>query len=130
MHDDKDASLTRRKIDDLNAAAFELRVRNSNRAFELSDEALAMAEEADYARGKAEALRTKGFCYMRLSKNAEAQTCCEESFRLYETLQDLRGQGYLYTGFGIIQRNTGNYKAALELFYKSLELLQLTQYHE
>jgi signal transduction histidine kinase len=130
MHKESEVPIVKEEIDQLNQQAWEVRVNDSNRSFALSKEAHDLAESIGYTRGKAEALRTMGFCYIRLSKNSDAQACCEESFKLYESLNDVAGQGYLYTGFGIIQRNLGNYKTALELFYKSLELIKLTNYRE
>ena len=130
MHKESEVPIVKEEIDQLNQQAWEVRVNDSNRSFALSKEAHDLAESIGYTLGKAESLRTMGFCYIRLSKNSEAQACCEESFKLYESLNDVAGQGYLYTGFGIIQRNLGNYKTALELFYKSLELIKLTNYRE
>src|SRR5688572_24828409 len=123
MQKESEVPIVKEEIDQLNQQAWEVRVNDSNRSFALSKEAHDLAGSIGYTRGKAEALRTMGFCYIRLSKNSEAQACCEESFKLYESLNDIGGQGYIYTGFGIIQRNLGNYKKALELFYKSLELI-------
>ena len=95
MHKESEA-IVKEEIDQLNQQAWEVRVNDSNRSFALSKEAHDLAESIDYARGKAEALRTMGFCYIRLSKNSEAQACCEESFKLYGALNDAAGQGYLF----------------------------------
>ena len=130
MRKESEAPIVKGEIDQLNQRAWEVRVNDSNQSFALSKEAHDLAASIDYIRGKAEALRTMGFCYIRLSKNNEAQACCDESLKLFESLNDVASQGYLYTGFGIIQRNLGNYKTALELFYKSLELIKLTNYRE
>jgi tetratricopeptide (TPR) repeat protein len=75
-------------------------------------------------------VRTVGFCNVRLSKNIEGKACLDEALKLFETLNDTGGQGYIYTGFGIIHRNLGNYKASLESFFKSLELIKGTKYDE
>ncbi len=118
------------KIDQLNQQAFEIRATDSNRSLVLSEEALGLAEKIDYPKGKAEGLRTSAFCFLRLSKNAEAKARFEASLKLFKSLNDLAGEGYIYAGLGIIERNTGNYKASLELLYKSLELIILTNYKE
>ena len=109
MYNEADIASMQGKIDQLNQQAWEVRVSDSNRAFDLSKEALALSETINYIRGKAEGFRTTAFCYIRLSKNVEAQACCEESFKLFESLNDVGGQGYIYTGMGIIQRNLGDY---------------------
>jgi two-component system NtrC family sensor kinase len=130
MNNETDTDSLQSKIDQLNQAAFEVRATDSNRSLILSEEALSLAEEIDYTKGKAEGLRTSAFCLLRLSKNAEAKARCEESLRLFKSLNDVAGEGYIYAGLGIIERNTGNYKASLELLYKSLELIILTNYKE
>ncbi|MEO7488028.1 MAG: tetratricopeptide repeat protein [Ferruginibacter sp.] len=130
MINETDTDSLQSKIDQLNQEAFEMRATDSNRSFVLSEEALSLAEKIDYTKGKAEGLRTSAFCLLRLSKNAEAKARCEESLTLFKSLNDVAGEGYIYAGLGIIERNTGNYKASLELLYKSLELIILTNYKE
>jgi tetratricopeptide (TPR) repeat protein len=100
------------------------------RRFALGKEALSLSETIGYIKGKAEALRTLGLCHVRLSQNHESQACFEQAFELFDALNDTGGKGYVYTGFGIVQRNLGNYKSALQLFFKSLELIQETKYAE
>lgn len=56
------------KIDKLNKNAWDIRVSDSNKARELSAEAINLAEDIGYARGKAEGYRTFGFSYIRVSK--------------------------------------------------------------
>ena len=130
MNDETDIASLKRKTDQLNKEAWEGRVNDSNRSLLLSEEALGIAETIDYTRGKAEGLRTSGFCLMRLSKNAESKARLEESLQLFKSLNDLAGEGYIYTGLGIIQRNFGDNKTSLEWLYKSLELVKLTNYYE
>src|SRR4030095_14819115 len=110
---------TNLKIDQLNHQAWEIRVSDSNKAFALGKEALSLSETTGYIKGKAEALRTVGFCHVRLSQIHEGRACLEEALELFEALNDTGGIGYVYTGFGIIQRNLGNYKLALQWFFKS-----------
>ena len=130
MSDIETNGSTNLTIDQLNQQAWEIRVSDSNKAFTLSKEALSLSEKTGYTKGKAEALRTAGLCHVRLSQNDEAQACFDQALELFDALNDTGGKGYVYTGFGIIQRNLGYYKASLQWFFKSLELIKETKYAE
>ena len=82
MYNEADIASLEGKIDQLNQQAWEVRVSDSNRSLVLSKEALSLAENIDYTKGKAEGFRTSAFCFIRLSKNAEAQVNLEESFKV------------------------------------------------
>src|SRR5262245_3812050 len=102
------------KIDLLNQQAWDVRVSDTTRAYDLSKEALTLARDINYTKGLAEGLRTFGFTHIRLSKNNEALQYSQEAMRLFESMNDLRGQGTIYEYYGIIYRSLGNYKASLE----------------
>ena len=102
------------KIDDLNEQAWNVRVHDSPRAFELSEESVRLARSIDYTKGLAEGLRSLGFCNVRLFKNDEALPLLQESLSLFESINDLKGQGVVHEYLGIIQRNWGNLGAALD----------------
>ena len=112
------------KIDLLNQEAWDVRVSDSTRAFELSKEAVRLARDIAYTKGLAEGLRTFGFSHIRLSKNNEALELLQEAMSLFESLADVRGQGTIYEYYGIIHRSLGDYKASLEFLYKGLELIK------
>src|SRR6185503_12055006 len=112
------------KIDALNQQAWELRVNDSPKAFELSQESVKLAREINYPKGLAEGLRSLGFCYVRLFKNDEAAPLLKESLSLFQFLNDLRGQAVIYEYLGIIERNWGNLGHSLELLLKGNELVQ------
>ena len=56
------------KIDDLNQQAWEARVNDSPKAFQLSQESVNLARSINYSKGLAEGLRSLGFGYVRLFK--------------------------------------------------------------
>ena len=118
------------KIDQLNQHAWDIRVSDSTMAHSLSKEAVEQAKSINYQKGKAEGLRTLGFCFIRLSKHEEALEYLKESLSLFESLNDLRGQSTVYEYFGIIQRSWGNLGSSLELLLKSLGLSQQTDFAE
>ena len=118
------------KIDLLNQQAWDIRVSDSNKAQALSKEAVELSEKINYTKGKAEGLRTLGFCFIRVSNFQDASGCLKESLSLFESLNDLRGQSTVYEYFGIIQRSWGDFGASLELLLKSLELSRQTGFVE
>ncbi len=118
------------KADQLNQQAWDIRVSDSARSQQLSQEALELAKKTDYTKGKAEGLRTLGFCLVRLSKHQEAYECLKEALSLFQFLNDFRGQAIVFEYFGIIQRSWGNLGASLEFIFKALALSQQTAFIE
>lgn len=118
------------KINQLNMKAWEVRVSDSTLAYTLSKEAAELAGPINYVKGTAEALRTLGFCHIRLSKHREALAYLERALTLLESLNNLHGQSDVYEYFGIIKRSLGDYKASLNFLFKSLELRQEIGYKE
>jgi signal transduction histidine kinase len=118
------------KVDKLNLQAWQLRVSDSIRAKQLSNEAIDLAETINYIKGKAEGYRTFGFTHIRLSKHEEALVHLQKAFSLFEELHDLRGLSTVYEYLGIIQRNLGNLSASLEHLFKGLELARQVAYRE
>jgi len=111
------------KIDDLNQHAWEVRVTDLPKSFELSQESVKLARTINYPKGLAEGLRSLGFSYVRFSKNDEAAPLLKESLSLYQSLNDLKGQAVIYEYLGIIERNWGNLGASLDLLLKANELV-------
>ena len=130
MISDTDLQLAKDKIDQLNQQAWQIRVSNSIMAHSLSEEAVELSKNINYQKGKADALRTLGFCFIRLSKHNEALGYLNESLLLFNSLNDLRGQSTVYEYFGIIHRSWGNLATSVEWLLKSLLLSQQTGFTE
>ena len=120
--------LIREKVEKLNSDAWDKRVSDSTKALSLSKSAVSLAEEINYKPGLANALRTLGFSYIRISEHKLAQGYLHRAFSLFEELNDLRGSSDVYEYFGIIERSIGNYETSLNSLFKSLELRQETHY--
>ena len=120
----------RARVDELNLLAWNVRVIDSNQAFLLSSEAVELAKPLHYQQGLAEALRTLGFCHIRLSRYAEALDLLHQSLAIFEELHHDRGLSDTYEYLGIIHRSQGNYAASLDVLYKSHQLRQQLQYKE
>ena len=117
-------------IDLLNHEAWQMRVIDSNRAFDLSQEALRRSELVQYEKGKAEGLRTFGFCHIRLAKYAEALSLLEEAYQLFLLSGDQRNQAVIHEYFGIIRRSQGDYAASLEELFKALTMSRDCNFQE
>ena len=112
------------KADELNRKAWNVRVSDSTLGYNLSKEAIAIAEDIDYIKGKAEGFRTLAFCNIRLSKHDEAMLLLQQAEKMFASLEDVCGQSDVLEYYGIIARSQGDYASSLNYLYKSLELRQ------
>src|SRR5687767_9112113 len=108
MSNDTAIASLKEKIDDLNQQAWNVRVSDSPKSFELSKQAVEMARSINYTKGLAEGLQNCGLGYIRLSKNDEAVKVLKEALPLFKSLKDLKGQSMVYEYLGIVERNWGN----------------------
>ncbi len=130
MSKDTGIQFLREKIDRLNQEAWDVRVYDSPKSFELSKESVGLARGIDYGKGLAHALQSLGFCYVRMSKNNEALPLLQESLALFESMGDIIGQSCAYEYMAIVQRSWGNFGSSLELAFKALELSEQTSFRE
>ena len=117
-------------IEQLNQTAWDMRVNDSTTAFELSSKALSLSEDTQYVHGKGKALRTLGFCHIRLAKFQEAIPLLEAAFAIFQQLDDQKGLSDVNEYFGIIKRSLGDYAASLEYLFKGAEIRQRVGYNE
>jgi len=118
------------KIDQLNEQAWNTRVNDSPKSFEISKESVALARSINYKKGLAHGLKSLAFCFVRVAKNEEAFPLLAEALPLLESLNDLEGQAVVNGYLAIVQRNRGDIGASLELSFKALELSQKTGFRE
>ncbi len=130
MSQDIEIESLRPKIDQLNQDAWDIRVNDSPRAFELSQQSLKLARSINYPKGIAEGARSLGFCYVRLSKNEEGLPFLKEALEIFVSLNDLKGQAIVNGYLAIIQRNLGDFGTALDLLFRSLGLSEQTGFTE
>jgi hypothetical protein len=96
------------KINGLNKQAWVIRVSDSGQAQVISKEAVDLAEDIDYTKGKAEGLRTLGFSYIRLSKYTEALEA-KRKLKLYALFSALGG--FLILAIILYRNNRNKAKA-------------------
>ena len=130
MNNDIAIGSMQEKIDELNQQAWNIRVKDSPRAFLLSKKALELARNINYTKGIAEGTRSLGFCYGRLSQYDEAMPALKESLSLFESLNDLDGQSNVIEYMGFIHRNQGDLGSSLNLLYKALAFAEKTGHPE
>jgi signal transduction histidine kinase len=130
MSIDREIQLKKEKIDKLNQEAWDVRVYNSPKSFQLSQESVKLARSINYKKGLAHGTQSLGFCYVRRSENQEALPLLEESLALFESLDDIIGQSCAYEYMTIIQRGWGKFGRSLELGFKALELIERTTCRE
>jgi len=118
------------KIDRLNQQAWDTRVNDSPKSFELSKESVKLARSIHYKKGLAHGLKSLAFCFVRVAKNEEAFPLLTEALVLFESLNDLEGLAVVNGYLAIVQRNRGNIGASLELSFKALDLSQKAGHRE
>ncbi len=122
MPSQADRHSLQKKVDELNQQAWDTRMNNSPKSFDLSKESIVLARSLDYQKGLAHGLKSLAFCLVRVAKNEEALPHLNEALSLFELLDDLEGQAVVNGLLAIIQRNQGDAVASLKLSYKALEL--------
>jgi len=120
----------RERIDELNQRAWDTRMNDSPKSFDLSKESIALARSIDYPKGLAHGLKSLAFCLVRVAKNEEALPLLSEALSLFELLDDLEGQAVVNGLLAITQRNSGDLVASLELSFKALELSHKIRFRE
>ena len=113
------------KIDHLNEQAWNARINDSPRAFELGRESVGLARSIDYPKGLAEGLRSLGFCYVRLFKNDEALPLLQESLSLFESINDLINV-FIFVKGGLVKKYIVMDPEPVESFSDKLKVIILT----
>ncbi len=120
----------KKKVDDLNHTAWELRVSDSGKAMQCCQQAIEFSRKINYKKGLADGLRVEAFGYIRISDLSKATSCLDEADTLYTSIKDIRGLAVINEYRGIIERNRGNSATALEFIFKALEQSQQTAFTE
>lgn len=87
-------------------------------------EALALADELNFPRGKAAALGLRGACYEKRGNYLEALAAQQKSLDLYEALGDQAGVAIANENIGSIYEDLQNYPLAFDYFDKAYSYLK------
>ena len=82
MADENQYCALKEKVDIINNEAWDKRVSDSGKALELSKSAVSVAEKIHYQAGLANALRTLGFTYIRISEHQQALVCLDRALMI------------------------------------------------
>ena len=122
------------KINTLNWLAYQLRNNDPDSAIYFTDKAFALATKANYKIGIATAFLWRGVAVMNLGKYEEALNNSMQALKIYDELiaisnentseksEALNLKSKAYNNIGIIYRQQGKYKDALENSFAALKI--------
>lgn len=110
------------KADLMNRLAVELREKDPRGAIELCDLAEKLSRLLDYSRGLAEALRTRGNCFLLVSEHGRAMQDEQEALRLFKELGDGEKALRVANIIGNIHRRAGDLAAAAASYNEVLKI--------
>jgi diguanylate cyclase (GGDEF)-like protein len=109
------------EIDELNKKAWEAMLSDPEEAMELAMRALAMAEEAAYSPGRAEALLSVGWCEGYLTRSGQAIASFQKALDAFTALEDNVGVMKSLNALGVAYYDLGRYDRAMDYYTRSLE---------
>jgi len=109
-----------KKIDDLNAHAWEVHITQPRLGLELSSEAKTLSEEYSYQKGLAYAIRNMGVSHRYLSNLETALSLSFQALDMFVQLEDKSGEAQAYVSIGAIYYYMGDYERSIDLFLKAL----------
>jgi two-component sensor histidine kinase len=121
----KQAGTTDVRVDIRLALAGQLKGKDDKLALQYADQAHSDAEAAGYAKGMAEALRTKGNILYYQGKHREAIPFFEQAQMIYRELDDLWKLSAVINDLGLMHFYLGDLHAAVSHFTESLEIDEL-----
>lgn len=109
-------------VDILIQRAQVLRSRNVNQAMSLLDDALSIAQQANYKEGMAMIIRDKAACYLIQKHYKRSITAFNEAIQFFKDLNDLHGQLNCLTEISSIYFKLGDCPSALQYILQSLKI--------
>lgn len=113
------------KVDTLNSIGFDLIFTDPTEARIIFNEAIKLAESANYRSGEAKALKNRAISYDIQGNSNQAIVFYQESLGLLETLQDTLGISRLKNNLGIAYKNLGDLETARKFYHESIALKEL-----
>ena len=105
----------------LNALSLELiQLEEFDQAKAYADEAITLANQLDFDRGKAYALKNKGLAEYYQSKYKEVLEYWTQSLQTFEAIQDTLGIANLALNLGVVYYDQGSLDKALDYYLQSL----------
>ncbi|MGB5369957.1 MAG: tetratricopeptide repeat protein, partial [Flavobacteriaceae bacterium] len=109
------------RVATLNALSLELiQLEEFDQAKAYADEAITLANQLDFDRGKAYALKNKGLAEYYQSKYKEVLEYWTQSLQTFEAIQDTLGIANLALNLGVVYYDQGSLDKALDYYLQSL----------
>lgn len=109
------------KVTTLNALSMELiQTEELDQAKAYADQAIALADQLSFKKGKAYALKHKGLVEYYQSNYKEVLNNWTQSLQTFETIQDTLGIANLSNNLGLAYFDQGSFDKALSLLFQSL----------
>jgi diguanylate cyclase (GGDEF)-like protein len=108
-------------VDGLNRSSWDRMLGAPEEALQSARRALAEAEEADYAAGRAEAQLNIGWCENFLTHSVPAIESLQAALEGFEALGDEIGTMKALNGLGVVYHEMSRYELAMDYYTRSLE---------
>lgn len=114
----------RERVDLLNTAGEAIAVDDPRQALAYAAEALELAENLAYERGRGYALGISGFAHYMLSDHEPAGQLLFQAKEIMEQLGEEEGLARSLSGLASVQQSLGNYEQAFSYAFQSLKILE------
>ncbi len=109
------------RVTALNALSSELiQIEELDQAMAYADQAIALADDLDFKKGKAYALKNKGLVEYYQSNYKEVLELWTESLQTFEVIQDTLGIANLSSNLGAVYYGQGSHAKSFGLLFESL----------
>lgn len=119
------ASSGKKRVDLLIKLSRIYREINTDSCMSYATQALILSKDEDYSSGIANSLLQQGIAYHDLRKIPEGRECYLKSLKIFEELEDRKGQANVQNGLGNSYMEQGDYKTSLK--YHAYALLLRAQ---
>ncbi len=121
---------TLKRVDFLNQLAWEIRYNEQEESKKLSEEALKISKEKDYARGRAYARINLAVNHFLRSENREALELLRRALKFFDRLEQEKGLCMALAFMGYVLESFGDFENGLDYAQKALEKVKMIRFKE
>jgi serine phosphatase RsbU (regulator of sigma subunit) len=119
-----------KRVDFLNQLAWEIRYNEQEESKKLSEEALKISKEKDYARGRAYARINLAVNHFLKSENREALELLTRALKFFNRFEQERGLCIALAFTGYVFESFGDFENGLDYAQKALEKVKMIRFNE
>jgi serine phosphatase RsbU (regulator of sigma subunit) len=119
-----------KRVDFLNQLSWEIRYNEQEESKKLSEEALKISKEKDYARGRAYARINMAVNHFLKSENREALELLRRALKYFDRFEQEKGLSVALAFMGYVFESFGDYENGLDYAQKALEKVKLIRFKE